>query len=299
MSTLELEHLKHTSSSSNNLSTHSDGSLTVGNLQSLNVLGDLTVDTSTLKVDATNNRVGIGTSSPGSKVHISGNSSTRNSIVNCLTLDGGTSVTNPYDGFGTGITFQGRDYGNAIRDYAYIRGQITNTTSNSGGGDAGLGTALTFWTTPTGGGGNTPLERMRINKDGHVTNPNQPYFYATGTATGTQISTAPCPYNQTSSNIGGHYNTSNYTFTAPIDGRYLFTVSALNYPSASSAGEMYFSVNGGGYTALMRFNGISQQVSITGSAILNLSANDTVKVIGSLYFYTSGGHGHFSGMLLG
>ena len=74
MSTLELEHLKHTSSSSNNLSTHSDGSLTVGNLQSLNVLGDLTVDTSTLKVDATNNRVGIGTSSPGSKVHISGNS---------------------------------------------------------------------------------------------------------------------------------------------------------------------------------------------------------------------------------
>ena len=74
MSTLELEHIKHTSSSSNNLSTHSDGSLTVGNLQSLNVLGDLTVDTSTLKVDATNNRVGIGTSSPGSKVHISGNS---------------------------------------------------------------------------------------------------------------------------------------------------------------------------------------------------------------------------------
>ena len=40
MSTLELEHLKHTSSSSNNLSTHSDGSLT---LQSLNVTGNTTV----------------------------------------------------------------------------------------------------------------------------------------------------------------------------------------------------------------------------------------------------------------
>lgn len=33
MSTLELEHLKHTSSSSNNLSTHSDGTLTVPALQ--------------------------------------------------------------------------------------------------------------------------------------------------------------------------------------------------------------------------------------------------------------------------
>ena len=33
MSTLELEHLKHTSSSSNNLSVHSDGSLTLGMLQ--------------------------------------------------------------------------------------------------------------------------------------------------------------------------------------------------------------------------------------------------------------------------
>ena len=59
MSTLELEHLKHSSSSSNNLSVHSDGSLTLGNLQSLNV------DSGTLYVDTTNNRVGIGTTTPG------------------------------------------------------------------------------------------------------------------------------------------------------------------------------------------------------------------------------------------
>ena len=71
MSTLELEHLKHTSSSSNNLSTHSDGSLTVGNLQSLNVIGDLTVNSTTLKVDSTNNRVGIGTV-PERDLHIKG-----------------------------------------------------------------------------------------------------------------------------------------------------------------------------------------------------------------------------------
>ena len=49
MSILELEHLKHTSSSSNNLSVHSDGSLTLGMLQG---------------------NVGIGTSSPSQKLHV-------------------------------------------------------------------------------------------------------------------------------------------------------------------------------------------------------------------------------------
>ena len=39
-------------------------------LESLTVTGDLTVDTNTLFVDSTDNRVGIGTSSPQQKVHI-------------------------------------------------------------------------------------------------------------------------------------------------------------------------------------------------------------------------------------
>ena len=44
----------------------------VGTLSSLAVTGDLTVDTSTLKVDSTNNRVGIGTATPGAgyRLHI-------------------------------------------------------------------------------------------------------------------------------------------------------------------------------------------------------------------------------------
>ena len=41
-------------------------------LTALSVTGDLTVDTSTLKVDSTNNRVGIGTASPADKLHIVG-----------------------------------------------------------------------------------------------------------------------------------------------------------------------------------------------------------------------------------
>jgi hypothetical protein len=44
----------------------------VGTLTSLAVTGDVTVDTSTLKVDATNNRVGIGTASPGYSLDVRG-----------------------------------------------------------------------------------------------------------------------------------------------------------------------------------------------------------------------------------
>ena len=40
-------------------------------LASATITGDLTVDTSTLKVDSTNNRVGIGTASPGYPLHVS------------------------------------------------------------------------------------------------------------------------------------------------------------------------------------------------------------------------------------
>jgi hypothetical protein len=45
----------------------------VGTLASLAVTGDLTVDTSTLKVDAANNRVGIGTASPAYALEVEGN----------------------------------------------------------------------------------------------------------------------------------------------------------------------------------------------------------------------------------
>ena len=39
-------------------------------IPALNVTGDLTVDTTTLKVDSTNNRVGIGITAPTAKLHV-------------------------------------------------------------------------------------------------------------------------------------------------------------------------------------------------------------------------------------
>ena len=50
MSTLELEHLKHTSSSTNNLSVHSDGSLTLGNVGIGTTSPQTTLDTGYTRV---------------------------------------------------------------------------------------------------------------------------------------------------------------------------------------------------------------------------------------------------------
>ena len=48
------------------------GNVSLGSGHNLVVPGDLTVDTSTLKVDASNNRVGVGTTSPDGALHVKG-----------------------------------------------------------------------------------------------------------------------------------------------------------------------------------------------------------------------------------
>ena len=53
----------------------------VGTLSSLTVSGNLTVDTNTLFVDATNNRVGIGTTSPGQALEVSGADGVRARVI--------------------------------------------------------------------------------------------------------------------------------------------------------------------------------------------------------------------------
>ena len=124
--------------------------------------------------------VGINTSAPSTKIQVTGDSSSRNTIVSNVTLDGGTSVPNPYQGFGFGINFIGRDYGNAVRNYASINTVMEGRSSSSGGGDAGFKTGLSFYTNGGGASGTNPTERLRIASNGNVT------FKQTSTATNTE-----------------------------------------------------------------------------------------------------------------
>ena len=152
-------------------------------------------------------------------------------------------------------------------------------------------------------------DRLKINASGHVTMPSQPMFDAYLTASSTHSSGV---YNlstgdswATRANIGNHFSSG--TFTAPVDGRYLFTA---NITANGSVGAMAyfgceFQVNGsrryihwwgkGGST--------SSYFAANNSAIMSLAANDIVRLASEKAQSTTivGGAGYtsFTGMLIG
>jgi hypothetical protein len=71
MSTLVTTNLKNEASASNNIVLNADGTVSLSGAFS----GDIDFDSGTLYVDATNNRVGLGSSSPLSRLHVQNTSS--------------------------------------------------------------------------------------------------------------------------------------------------------------------------------------------------------------------------------
>ena len=137
-------------------------------VSSIAVSGDLTVDTTTLKVDSTNNRVGIGTSSPDASLHIEGSGvsalrfgnigPSSNSAIRLSRDDITVTSGNPL-GY---LQFGGNDStSNTDAAFAYVSGEASGT---HGAGDNP--TDLTFGTTADGS--STPAERMRIDSSGNV-----------------------------------------------------------------------------------------------------------------------------------
>ena len=133
--------LKNVSTGAVNLETPAADSLTVA--------GDLTVDTNTLKVDSSNNRVGIGTTSPATTLHISGNSNNTAALSDTVTdfalkFDSATTTNN---------------FSNAI---CFAEGTNVNASIASFDGGSGGAQGLVFGT----GASNT--ERLRIDSSGNV-----------------------------------------------------------------------------------------------------------------------------------
>lgn len=119
-------------------STVLNSSLTsVGTLSSLAVTGDVTIDSTTLKVDSTNNRVGIKNASPAYTLDVNGDTN----IVGNLTVSGGISGTTPYDSYTrtttlslpyvtpTLVTFDQTNVANT--GLTYSSGKFTNVSGRS------------------------------------------------------------------------------------------------------------------------------------------------------------------------
>ena len=221
----------------------------------------LTVDSTTLVVDEANNRVGIGTSSPNQK----------------LALASGAGVGAAIEMAGNGNTLGTTSLyvGQGVSGDAYVYQR--NATQ-----------PLVFGTANT--------ERMRIDSAGRVTMPYQPAFRATGSS-GYATRSTPIDYTTTSLNIGGHYNTSTYKFTAPVSGHYYFDACAIA-PSTSSAGGIHLRVNGGAQArAYHQDNERSRSVS----SIFYLNAGDSVDVgvEEQTSYFLGAGYGWFLGYLIG
>ena len=147
---------------------------------------------------------------------------------------------------------------------------------------------------------------LTITSDGYVTKPNLPSFVAHSNTAGPGYAstTGDFPANDTNHNLGNHYNTSNYRFTAPVDGVYLFTFSSIHNSTTQSSRPM-FHVNGAENHNSVKhgINGRDAEgaKSNATSSLIKLSASDYVTVksqSGSLYYYDAA-HSTFSGCLIG
>ena len=123
------------------------------------ITGDLTVDTDTLHVDSANNRVGIGTSSPSSKLHIDESAAAGTGIL--ITNDNNISGTysdikwqySPSDAsYGSGIRFKQLDttHGGQLEFFTdNTTGSYTQRMTITEDGNIGIGT-------------NSPIDRLTV-----------------------------------------------------------------------------------------------------------------------------------------
>jgi hypothetical protein len=149
------------------------------------------------------------------------------------------------------------------------------------------------------GTGNTEI--MRMDSAGRVTRPYQPAFNASGAAGNVSYSAGNIfQFNTADLNVGSHFNTSTYRFTAPVAGVYLFGVSI--YVNGNLSG--CFTVNGtqtyGGsdvqplvYGDLTRSYSAQLLVSLSANDIVDFRSRDAT-ASSSIYM----GHSNFWGYLM-
>mgnify|MGYP003114054206 CR=1 FL=1 len=141
--------------------------------------------------------------------------------------------------------------------------------------------------------GNTQLT---IDSAGRLLSPNRPYFYAR--AANGNHTTGTIPYNLVDYNVGGNFDSSTYTFTAPIAGLYSITFQFFSAPN--NTGGVDLQVNG---VLTLRAGREGTETYYEGySNAINkyLNVGDTVRVqhyVGTIHTNTP--FSHFSAYLVG
>jgi hypothetical protein len=208
--------------------------------------------------------IGIGTQNPTAKLQVFG-STWSNSIGGDVVISNSSTV-------GSSINLRPTNSSNYSAGWSLYAGAAASFI-----GDGSFG----FWNHTTQ---STPP--FYVDQSGRVIKPLVPAFLAYHQAsdlTYTPGQTLSYPF--TLYNIGNHYNTSTSTFTAPVAGRYLFSINAQGYWSGSYVGipRAYWKINGSDVANGIHLRGTDatdqglEQRSQT--VIFNLSANDTVNMV--------------------
>ena len=209
-----------------------------------------------LYVDSTNNRVGVGTASPAAKAEIYGTAAAQNLALR---------VTNTAaDGYST------------IQFGDILAGVYRNGSAQSSYGGASSLNILTVGGHPiTLGTSNTV--RLTVDPSGRVTMPYQPAFHVYHTLT--VPSNTYIAHNAAIVNNGGHYNSTNGKFTAPVAGNYIFYATGLTQPTGGTS-RMRIVKNGSTYVSgESRHQGgtAGAYLHATIQAVVYLAASDWVQ----------------------
>lgn len=244
----------------------SDGNVTMS--------GSLTVDTDTLKVDATTDHVGINTASPDANSFGAGHGilavasetgSAKTAMLNLIGDGNDTADTrvasvffNDASATGAGATLAGVE--------AY---RATNNATDPG--------ADMVFSTNSNGGAYT--EKMRISSAGYKTMPNQPAFFARHATATAYTSAYITDWSSVTYNVGNHFNGATGVFTSPVAGIYqLNAMIGNNY--ATGAGNYDVRVNNVQYTGFIFDPFASQNTWATNVLVgqVKVNANDTVRI---------------------